>query len=133
MATVKAYMGELAVHTGDLDIAQAHAEEAIRLAKEAEARKELANATMVKGIIATKKSDWSGARDLFSYSQGVFQELGDKYNLGRVHAEQGAMYLERRKGPKDRHQAQEHLSKAHAIFTELGAQNDLDKLARLTK
>ena len=133
MATVKAYMGELAVHTGDLDQAQAHAEEAIRLAKEAEARKELAHATMVKGIIATKKTDWSGAQDLFSFSQGVFQKLGDKYNLGRVHAEQGAMYLKRRKGPQDRAQAQEHLSRAHTIFTELGAQNDLDKLTRLIK
>jgi tetratricopeptide (TPR) repeat protein len=128
MATTKTAMGELAIRTGEIGEAQQHIEEAIRLAQEADAQQELAHATMVKGIIATHTGDWDQALSLLDQAKGVLEQLGDKHSLGRVHAELGAMYVRRDGGPEDRTQAQEHISTARTIFTELGAKKDLEEL-----
>ena len=131
MATVKAYMAELAVKTGSLDEASAYVKQAIKLAKEAGARRELAYATMIQGIITTKQGHLDKAQQLYDYTQQAFAELGDKYNLGRVHAELGKLYLQRDSDAQAREKAVENISIARAIFSELGAQNDLDILSKL--
>lgn len=128
MASVQAYMAELAVRTGALGEAQAHVDKAVELAQEADVRKELAHATMVKGIIATEREDWDGAAEHYMCAQKILEELSDKYNLGRVHAAFGSMYLRRGKSSENQLRAQEHLAQARAILTELGAKNDLDQL-----
>jgi tetratricopeptide (TPR) repeat protein len=128
MAMCRAYMAELAVRTGDLDEANAHAEEAIRLAQEADVRKELAQARMVKGMIAAERQDWSAAAEHYAYAQQAFEELGDKYSLGRVHAAEGSLYLHSNQTPENRELAREHVAKAREVLTALGARNDLDRL-----
>jgi tetratricopeptide (TPR) repeat protein len=128
MAMVKTAMAELAIHAETINEAEEHIKEAIRLAKEADAYQELAIATMVKGIIATQKQDWNKATELLHYAKQAFDELGDKHNQGRVHAEFGVMYYHRNQGPQDREQAKKHISQARTIFVQLGAKNDLEKL-----
>ena len=83
---------------------------------------------MIKGIIATHTGDWDQALDLLDQAKGVFEQLGGKHSLGRAHAELAAMYAKREGGPEDRTQAQEHISTARTIFTELGAKTDLEEL-----
>jgi tetratricopeptide (TPR) repeat protein len=128
MAAIKAHMGELAVRTGELDEADVHAAEAIRLATEANVRQELAHAIMVQGMTATGRDNWERASEQYSRSLEVLTELGDRYNLGRVHAAFGEMYLRRNADRQDRQKAKDHIHQARSIFAELGAKNDLGKL-----
>jgi tetratricopeptide (TPR) repeat protein len=131
MARVQDAMAELAIQTGDLAEADQHIEQAIQLATEADAHRELAHATMIKALLATKKNQWDQALKHYDYAEQVFEELGDKHDLGRVYAGLGEMYLSRNQNPQDHQRAQEYVSKARAIFTELRAQNSLEKLPKI--
>jgi tetratricopeptide (TPR) repeat protein len=131
MAMAKTAMAELAIQTQSFDEAETHVSEAIQLAEEADVQQELAHATMIKGDIATQRNNWDQALELYAYAKQVFEELGDKHNLGRIHARLGMLYFRRNQQPQDREQVQEHISAARAIFTKLGAKNDLEKLAEI--
>jgi tetratricopeptide (TPR) repeat protein len=128
MAAAKAYMAELAVRTGELDEAADHADEAIRLAREANVRQELAHAAMVQAMIATERGNWDKALECFDSAQSLFRDLGARYDLGRTHAAFGSMYLRRNESPEDHALAKEHIDRARAILTELGAKAELDRL-----
>jgi tetratricopeptide (TPR) repeat protein len=128
MASVRSYMGELAVRLGALDEAEKFADEAIRLAQEADVRQELAHATMVKGMVAIQRRQWDGALEHCGYAQQVYEELGDKYNTGRIHAVCGQLYLERHQGPADLDRAQRCFVTAREIFEQLEAKTELDRL-----
>jgi tetratricopeptide (TPR) repeat protein len=128
MASVRAYMAELAARIGALDEAETHADEAIRLAEEADMRQELAHATMVKGIAAIQGRQWERALEHCECAWRTFEKLGDRYNTGRIHAVYGQLYLERQQDAQDRAQAQQHLAEARQIFEHLGAKTELDKL-----
>ncbi|MBN1582003.1 MAG: tetratricopeptide repeat protein [Anaerolineae bacterium] len=128
MAKVKALMGELAVHTGKLDEAEAHTNEAVRLAKEADGRLELATATMINGTIAAKKDKWEQALEYFGNAKDMFEEMEVKHQLGRVHLGLGTLYQNRNGGEQDRDDAKMHFDQAWTIFSELGARPDLEKL-----
>jgi tetratricopeptide (TPR) repeat protein len=121
-------MGELAVRLGALDEAEKFADEAIRLAQEADVRQELAHATMVKGMVAIQRRQWDGALEHCGYAQQVYEELGDKYNTGRIHAVCGQLYLERHQGPADLDRAQRCFVTAREIFEQLEAKTELDRL-----
>jgi tetratricopeptide (TPR) repeat protein len=127
MASVKSTMGELAIRIGDLSKAEAYADEAIALAKEADVRQELAHATMVKGIIDIQRHNWDKALEHCQYACEVFEELGDKYNTGRIHAVCGQLYGQRNQHPQDHEVGQQHLAKAREIFERLGAKTELDR------
>jgi tetratricopeptide (TPR) repeat protein len=130
MASVKSHMGELSIRIGALAEAEAHADEAIALAKEADVRQELAHATMVKGIVDIQRRNWGEALEHCRYAHEVFEDLGDKYNTGRIHAVFGQLYLERHQDAEDRQTALQHLSKAREIFEQLEAKTELDRLPR---
>jgi hypothetical protein len=61
----------------------------------------------------------------------IFEELGDKYNSGRIHAVYAQLYLDRNQDAEDRQNAQQHLSTAREIFGRLEAKTELDKLPNL--
>jgi tetratricopeptide (TPR) repeat protein len=128
MASVKSTMGELALRIGALTEAETHADEAIALAKEADVQQELAHATMVKGIVDIQRRNWDEALEHCQQARQVFEELGDKYNTGRIHAVLGTLYLERNQDAQDRQNAHQHLSTAREIFGQLEAKTELDKL-----
>jgi len=123
MAAVKSHMGELYVRLGDLDEAEMHCAEAVRLASEADARAEYAYARMVQGMIAARRRWWDEAVLRYTEAQSIFDELGDKYNQGLVAFEMGMMFLEQ----GETAQAKTFLERARQIFTELGAKSKLDK------
>jgi len=127
MAAVKGNLAELKLLTGDLDVADSDADEAIRLAKEAGARQELAYATMIKGMVATQKSMWAEAAEHLEHAKHIFEELGDKHNTARTNAEIAAMHLARNQD-HDREVAEQHIDIAREIYTSLGARSDLEKL-----
>ena len=128
MASVKSTMGELAIRIGALGEAEAHANEAIELAREADVKQELAHATMVKGIVEIHRRNWSQALEHCQFARQVFEELGDKYNTGRIHAVYGQLYLERNQDGQDRQNAQHHIAVAQEIFGQLEAKTELGKL-----
>ena len=128
MALVKSTMGELSLQIGALAEAEAHADEAIALAQEADVQQELAHATMVKGIIDIQRHHWNEALEHCQRAREVFEDLGDKYNTGRIHAAFGQLYLERNQDAEDRQKAQHHLARAREIFGQLEAKTELDKL-----
>jgi tetratricopeptide (TPR) repeat protein len=131
MASVRSYLGELALRVGELQTAQAHADEAVRLAQEAGVRQELAHATMVKGMIAIEQQDWDAALQYCQQAQETFEALNDKYNTGRIHAVYGQLYLSRNQDPQDRTLALGHFSQAKEIFVQLEAKTELEKLPAL--
>jgi hypothetical protein len=90
----------------------------------------LANATMVSGMIAAQKDAWAEAIESLDHARHVFEELGDRYNLGRANAELGAMHL-RRNQDQDREKARAYISDARKLFSELGARSDLEKLPNI--
>jgi tetratricopeptide (TPR) repeat protein len=130
MSMVKGAMGELALLTDELDKADTHVQEALALAKEAGVRQEAAYATMIRGMVATKKGAWAEAMEHLEHAKNVFEELGDRYHLGRAHAELGNMHLERNQD-EDRAQAATYISTARKIFADLGARSDLEKLPNI--
>jgi tetratricopeptide (TPR) repeat protein len=127
MAAVKGAMAELLLLTDSVEEAEAHADEAIRLAQDAGVRQELAYAMMVRGMIAAKKKSWAEAQERLEHAKHIFEELGDKHSVGRVSAELGSLYLGRNQG-HDRELAIEHIIAARELFSSLGARNDLEKL-----
>jgi tetratricopeptide (TPR) repeat protein len=131
MASVRSYMGELAVHRGALDKADQYADEAIQLAQEADIRQELAHATMVKGMIAIERHNWDAALQHCRQALDAFEALGDRYNTGRIHAVCARLYRSRDQDTGDRSTALEHLSQAREIFGHLGAQTELEVLPAL--
>ena len=128
MASVKSTMGELALRLGALAEAETHADEAISLAREADVQQELAHATMVKGIVDIQRRNWDEALEHCQQACQIFQDLGDKYNTGRIHAVYVQLYLERNQDDEDRENAEQHLSTAREIFGQLEAKTELDKL-----
>jgi tetratricopeptide (TPR) repeat protein len=128
MASVRSYQGELALRVGELPTAQAYADEAVNLAKEAGVRQELAHATMVKGMIAIQQQEWDAALQHCQQAQEAFLALHDKYNSGRIHAVCAQLYLSRGRDPDDRSTAREHLAQAKEIFEYLEAKTELEKL-----
>ena len=128
MAIAKAYMGELAVRTDDLEAAERHADQAIQLAKQADVRRELAHAMMVKGMAAAKRKQWASAETFYENAQQMFGQLDARYDLGCAHAAIGKMYLNRSTTPEDHRLALEHIEQARRILTELNAKSDLDQL-----
>jgi tetratricopeptide (TPR) repeat protein len=127
MAAVQSAMGELALLTGAIDEATAHVARATALAEEAGVRQELAYATMIKGMIAARTQAWENAAQLLGEAKSAFEELGDKYNVGRANAELASMRLQRQQ-EADRAAAEQHILAARAIFTDLGARSELEKL-----
>jgi tetratricopeptide (TPR) repeat protein len=127
MVVVKGAMAELAMLTNSMDEAKAHADEALRLAKDANTRQELAYATMVQGMLATKRKSWAEAVELLEHAKHIFEQVGEKHSIGRVNAEMGALYLQRNLG-QDRELATKHVAAAREIFSDLGARSDLEKL-----
>jgi tetratricopeptide (TPR) repeat protein len=128
MARIKTYKGELALRVGDLDEAEAHAGEATHLARQAEVPQERAHATMVKAIVEIHRRNWDRALEYSHDAQKVFEDLHDKYNCGRIYAVLGQLYLERDQCPQDKARSLENLTRAEAIFRELGARTELDSL-----
>jgi tetratricopeptide (TPR) repeat protein len=131
MAIAKAYMGELAVRTDELEAADQHADQAIELAKRADVRRELAHAMMVKGMAAAKRMQWASAESYYGDALRMYDELNARYDLGCAHAAIGGMYLSRNTMPKDHALAREHIEQARRILTELNARSDLDQLPDL--
>ncbi len=86
---------------------------------------------MVKGIVDIYRRNWGEALEHCRYAHQIFEDLGDKYNTGRIHAVSGMLYLERNQDPEDRQNAQQYLSKAREIFEQLEAKTELDKLPRV--
>jgi tetratricopeptide (TPR) repeat protein len=129
MASVRSYLGELALRVGALTEAQEHADEAVRLAQEANVRQELAHATMIKAMIDIQRQDWDAAQRHCHQAREAFEELGDKYNTGRIHAVCAQFYLARNQDPRDQSIAQEHLAKAREVFGQLEARTELEKLS----
>jgi tetratricopeptide (TPR) repeat protein len=127
MAAVKAAMAELALLMGSMEEATQNVEQAIKLADEASVRQELAYATMVKGMIAVRNQAWDSASEHLEQAKLLFEELGDKYNVGRANAELASMRLQRQE-EQDRVVAKEHILAAREIFTDLGARGELEKL-----
>jgi len=127
MATVQAYMGELYVRIGNLQKAEEHVRRALELAREAEARQELAYATMVQGMIAARRREWDAAIEHYSQALKIFEELEDKYHQGKACFEIGMMYREKGESKADRQQSRHYLERARRIFTELGAKADLNR------
>ncbi len=121
MATVKAYMGELLVRMGELDEAAESCIAALDLAEKAETKPQWAQAKMVEGMIATRRGDWKTAEERFNQALEIFKELGDKYHQGRVYFELGLMYQD------NKAQREAFLGGARAIFSSLGAKNELNK------
>jgi hypothetical protein len=113
--------------SGSPEEAEAHSDEAIRLAKDSGIRQEMAYATMVKGMIAAQKQAWVQALEHYEHATRIFEELGDRYNTGRVNAEMAVMHI-RRNQDQDRERAREYVAKARATFSALGARTDLEKL-----
>jgi tetratricopeptide (TPR) repeat protein len=130
MSTVKAAMGELALLTDSVDHAEKLAQEALDLAKEAGVRQELAYATMLRGMVATRQGAWAEALESLEHAKNVFEELGDRYNTGRANAELGVLHFCRDQG-QDHEQAQDYIATARKLFAELGARSDLEKLATI--
>jgi len=128
MASVRSYLGELALHVGALQEAQEHADEALRLAQEADVRQELAHATMVKAMIEIQRRNWDAAEQYCRQAQEAFEELSDRYNTGRIHSVCAQLYLTRNQDPQDQAAAQEHLLEAQTIFAYLEAKTELEKL-----
>jgi len=127
MATVKTYMGELLVRTDELEEATEACAVALDLAQKANARPELAQAMMVQGMVATRQQDWATALERYSHARQIFEEIRDKYNLGRVYFELGMMYRDRGDGEEDKNQSKAFLKKAREIFSALGAEANLAK------
>ena len=115
----------------ELQEAQEHAAEAVRLAGEANVRQELAHATMVMGMIDIERQDWEAAQQHCRQARETFEELNDKYNTGRIHAVCARLYLARDRGPQDHTAAQQHLARAREIFGQLEAKTELEKLPAL--
>jgi len=130
MAMVKAALAELALHTGAIEEAQSHVVEAMRLAKEAGVRPELAYATLVRGMIASRKHEWAHAVEYLDHASKMFDELEDKHSLGRVNAALANMHIARDQ-EQDRERAQKYIGIAQEMFSALGAQSDLAKLPQL--
>ncbi len=127
MTAVKAHMGELYVRMGKLDQAEEETATAIELATQANAKSELAHATMVRGMIATDRQQWETAEALHQQALTSFEELGDRYNQGRTAFEMGMMFHRRNDSPKAQSKAKEYLRRAWETFSELGARADLEK------
>jgi hypothetical protein len=81
-------------------------------------------------MIASKKKTWAEALELYEHAKNIFEELGDRHNIGRVSAELGMMYLQRNQD-QDRERAKMYVSEAHEIFSALGARSDLEKLPNI--
>jgi len=127
MAAVKAYLGELYVRMEKLDQAEKEVATAIELASQANAKSELAHATLVQGMAATIQKRWEKAEAFYQQALSSFEELGDRYNQGRAIFEMGMMFHQRNESPTDLNNAQEHLRRAWEHFSKLGAQANLDK------
>ncbi len=128
MATVKTHMGELAVLTGDLDQADAEIAEAIHFAQEAEGRRELAYATMVKGMVAARRHHWDEATTCLTDAADRFEAMDARYDLACTYAEMAQMYRDRNGDSQDGELAKTYLNQARSIFEALGARKNLEKL-----
>lgn len=128
MALAKAHLGELFVRTGELDKAEEACQIALDLATRAEARPQLAYTTMVMGMIASSREAWDEARKLYEEALHTFEELGDKYLLGRACFEMGAMCRMSEQSPEE---SETWLARAREIFSALGAQADLKHISEL--
>jgi len=131
MAMVKAHMGEIAVLTGDLDKAEAQIAQAIEFANQAEGRRELAYAIMVKGMIAARRENWPEAIAALTDAIQRFEHLEARYDLACAYAEMGKTYRRRNANENDLQLAQSYLDKARAIFEKLGARKNLEQLDQL--
>ncbi len=127
MATIKVYLSELMIKMGRLEEAVEHCTQAIDLATRAEAQPELAHAALVEGLIAAQQADWEKAIERYNHALAEFEKLGDKYNQGRACLELGMAYRAKSDSEEDNTQSRAYLEKARAIFSELGAQAQLDK------
>ena len=127
MAAIKAYLGELYVRVEKLDQAKEEIATATKLANQANTKSGLAHATLVQGMIAAGQEQWEKAETFYQQALSSFEELGDRYNQGRAAFEMGTMSRQGNISPQDRNKAREHLQRAWDIFSELGAQANLDK------
>lgn len=127
MAAAKAHLGELYVRMERLDQAEQEVAKAIELANQANAKSELSHAILVQGMIAASRQQWENAEAFYHQALNSFEELGDRYNQGRAAFEMGMMFYQRNNSPQDQDKAREFLRQARQVFSDLGAQANLEK------
>jgi tetratricopeptide (TPR) repeat protein len=118
---------EASLEIGDFEQATTYAQDAIRVASEIGIAVKHANARRVLGQIAMSQRDFATARAELEQSRTELEQLGNRYELGKV------LYWQARLAAmQEAHDEMLAVARAaYEIFDELGAQHDLKLVAQL--
>jgi tetratricopeptide (TPR) repeat protein len=113
---------------GLLDQAEAAAKQALEAASEIPSYTDLGVGQRVMGQIFYKQGRVSEGEELLMASVGILRQHGTRYELARSYLALG-IAIAQNKNRQD--EAKETLEQAHAIFLELGAKLDLERMGEL--
>jgi len=114
---------ELALQLSDLALAQASCMQAVKVFGRLGSQAQLSEAYKYAGRIQHRKQAWAKAERLFQQSIQLAKECKSSLNEAEAHYEYGLMLLDQ----SDPDQARIQFNEALNLFTELGAQVDIQK------